>query len=1091
VKYRLGLDVGTASVGLVAYELDDSGRPVSVPYHSVRIFDEPLLPAKQGGVGELKRAARRETRQQMRLHQRRARRLRKLAHLAHLLGIDSEAVAHRRKPHILEVRAQAATQKVALEDLLRIFLHLSKRRGYAGTFRARKGGKMGEVQTGINDLRKAMDEAGCETLGEYLLHRHRQGQRLRLKADDKKLYANREMIRNEFNCIWTTQEREHEQLCGGREGRPLREIFEEAIFYQRPIRILSAGNCSLETSLPRSPMVQPAFQEFRIEKQIADLRWAKKGRRHPKPLEEPAKQVIRRLLADRERVKFEQIYKALEKAGIPPAPGEYLNLSNGDREDLRGNGTNVCMKKLGLEQEWRNLTDGHRITALNLLADVGAPDVFSTQDWHKRIARGRKRADGKPEYRRIPREVANFINGMAEMEKFDWLSKMGFEAGRSSYSIKALRRLTDAMREKNLDETDAIGLLYPQATARREELLGELPPHEQTGNIVVDVSLRQVRREVNAAIRQLGGPPESVVVELSRDMPLGVKRRGEIVGKIKKNRVSRNKAKEDIEAHTKRAASESDIRRYLLWSEQDKRWCPYCTEPINISAALDGLKTNDDHIFPRSLTRIGKRRDFLVLAHRSCNFEKGARTPREKWGDDPERWKVIEERAKQFGKKKMLGKMRQLLSKESGESVLDDEELGDFSDRQFHETSWISKSCAQWMKAICPKVSVSRGFLTSILRRKWGLDTVIPEVRIEEKLPIFDRDKQLITREDFERHRAYWEERGGTEDSGKTSRKIEKRIDHRHHLIDALVIGLTSRSLYQKMARAYKMDAERAASSTKRRNIPLRAKPPIPHIRNLALELIRNCNLTHKRDRWPSGPFFTKQPLAIVEIDGQDWFAQRKTLTEIATGKVETVRNRINRIVSQSTREAVLEAFDERIELGKNPKEALSEPILDPHFSKPIRRVKMRVWERADGAISVKHMGKIQNKIFAKYLKTDGYAYLELDKRQGNASLVTLYELIKSGERKLSQDSCRFFKGDTVLDKSDNKLYIVRQIRANDKGTLAMTLITESQIFVEIQKMDMSINKKGGYVGRSRMVSGEELLKLQPIPDGWPPHSSD
>jgi len=395
------------------------------------------------------------------------------------------------------------------------------------------------------------------------------------------------------------------------------------------------------------------------------------------------------------------------------------------------------------------------------------------------------------------------------------------------------------------------------------------------------------------------------------------------------------------------------------------------------------------------------------------------------------------------------------------------------------------------MKAVCSDVAVSRGFLTASLRRKWGLDTVIPEVRIEEKLPIFDRENELITREDFERHRAYWEERGGTEDSSKTSRKIEKRIDHRHHLIDALVIGLTSRSLYQKMARAHKMDAEKADFSTKRRSIPLRAEPPIRNIRKLALGLVRNCNLTHKCDRWLGGPFFTKLPLAVVEIDGQDWFVQKKTLTEIATGKVETVRNRINRIVSQSTREAVLKAFDERIELGKNPKEALSEPILDPHFSKPIRRVKMRVWERADGAISVKHMGKIQNKIFAKYLKTDGYAYLELDKRQGNASLVTLYELIKSGERKLSQDFCRFFKGDTVLDKSDNKLYIVRQIRANDKGTLAMTLITESQIFAEIQKMDMSINKKGDYVGRSRIVSGEELLKLQPIPDGWPPHSSD
>lgn len=1095
MKYKLGLDVGTASVAVVAYQLDGSGQPVSVPYHSVRIFNEPLLPpAKGAGIGELKQAARRKTRQQMRLHQRRARRLRKLAYLAPLLGVDSEAVARRRKPHILEVRAQAATEKVALEDLLRIFLHLSKRRGYAGTFRARKGGDTGVVKKGIAGLRKAMDEAGFETLGEYLLHRHRQGQHLRLKNDG--LYADREMIRSEFDRIWTAQEREHEQLCGGHEGRSLREIFHEAIFYQRPIRILSAGNCELETSLPRSPLVQPAFQEFRIEKQIADLRWAKKGRRHPKPLEEPAKQVIRNLLSESERMKFEEIYEALEKEGIPRAPDEYLNLSEGGREDLRGNGTNACMKELGLESEWQNLAKGHRVTALNLLADIGSPDVFYARDWHENIPKGKRRADGTHENRCIPGKVVNFINSMVKMEKLDWLSKMGFEAGRSAYSIKALRGLTAAMRDENLDEAGAIERLYPQAAkvSVREELLGELPPHEKTGNIVVDMSLRQVRREVNAAIRKLGGPPDSVAIELSREMPLGVKRRGEIIEQNNKNRRDRKNAKKEIKAHTGKTASESAITRYLLWGEQDKQWCPYCTSDINLGDVLDGSRTHYEHIFPRSITHMGKRRDYLVLAHRSCNDEKGARTPWEKWGNDPERWKVIKERARRFEarakklkkladrfeKRRLLRKMQQILSKESGESLLDSEAIEKFSDRQLQDTAWISKSCAQWMEMICPDVAVSRGILTAFLRRKWGLETVIPEVRFEEKLPVFDRENQVITREDFELHRAFWEERGGTEDSGKTHRKIEKRIDHRHHLIDALAIGLTSRALYQKMARAYKRDAEKAVSPAARRKIPLRAKPPIRHIRKMALELVRDCKLTHKRDRWPAGPFFTEQPLSVVEIDGRHWFAQRKTLTEIAAGGSEaTVRGQIERIVSQSTREAILKAFNQRIESGKSPEEALSEPILDPYYGQPIRRVKMRDTEKADGAILVEHHGKLQNKSFEKYMKTNGYAYLELDAQQGEARLVTLYEAMKSGRPEASK-GVRFFKGDTVLDARDEKRYVVRQIKADGGGSLVLTLHTETR---GARHMNSASGKK--------LVSAKNLSKLSLIPDAWPPHSAD
>lgn len=1079
MKYKLGLDVGTASVGLVAYELDDSGKPISVPYHSVRIFKEPLLPpAKGAGIGELKQAARRKTRQQMRLHQRRARRLRKLAHLAPpLFGIDIEAVARRRKPHILEVRAQAATEKVALEDLLRIFLHLSKRRGYAGTFRARKGGKPGVVEEGIGGLREKMNEAGCETLGEYLLHRRRRGQHLRLK--EAGLYAQREMIQSEFDRIWTTQAGEHEQLSGGHEGRPLREIFHEAIFHQRPIRILSAGNCELETSLPRSPLVQPAFQEFRTEKQIADLRWAKKGRRHPKPLEKPAKELIRNLLFENERVKFEEIYKALEEAGIPPAPDEYLNLSEGGREELRGNSTDACMKKLGLEQDWQNLTHGHRITALNLLADAGSPDVFDEMDWHKKFARRRKtKADGSPAFRCIPREVVKFVNSMMDTRKFDWLSKMGFEAGRSAYSIKALRGLAAAMKERNLDEAEAKALLYPQAASatEREELFSELPPHERTGNVVVDVSLRQVRREVNAAIRKLGGPPDSMIIELSRDMPLGVKRRREIMDRINKNRNARKKAAREIENHTGKSASDVAIKCYLLWREQDKQ-CPYCGEAISLPDALDGLKTNRDHIIPRSITRIGKSRDYLILAHHSCNDEKGARTPREKWGNDPERWKVIEKQAKRFGGKKMLGKMRQILSKESGESLLDNEEIKDFSARQFHQTSWIAKNCAEWMKTICSNVAVSRGFLTASLRRKWGLDTVIPEVRFEKDLPVFDEDKQLITPDDFGLYRAHWE---GKKDSEKTQRRIDKRIDYRHHLIDAMVIGLTSRGLYQQMARAYKRDAERAAPSTARRKIPLRAKPPISDIRELALDLVRNCNLTHKRDRWPAGPFFTEQPLSVVEIDGRRWFAQRKTLAEIAAGGVETtIRKQIERIVSESTREAVLKAFNQRIESGKSPEEALSEQILDPYYGQPIRRVKVRDTARADGAVLVEHHGKLQNKPFGKYMKTKGYACLELDTQRGGARLVTLYEAMKSG-RSETPNRVRFFKGDTVLDTRDEKRYVVRQIWAKGGGTLILTLHTETR---EVKDM-------GGDPGK-KSVTGRILSELTLISDAWPPHSSD
>ncbi|MXY08298.1 MAG: hypothetical protein F4Y61_06580, partial [Rhodothermaceae bacterium] len=153
MKYRLGLDVGTSSVGLVALKLDNKNRPVKPIYHSVRIFNEPLLPAKSGGIGEPKKAARRSARQQRRGHQRRSRRLERIAALGRFLGLDPESIDADDGQHIHELRAQAATSEISLEDLLRVFLKMGKLRGYYGGFKVKKDNEKGQVEGGIHDLR--------------------------------------------------------------------------------------------------------------------------------------------------------------------------------------------------------------------------------------------------------------------------------------------------------------------------------------------------------------------------------------------------------------------------------------------------------------------------------------------------------------------------------------------------------------------------------------------------------------------------------------------------------------------------------------------------------------------------------------------------------------------------------------------------------------------------------------------------------------------------------------------------------------------------------------------------------------------------
>ena len=963
MRYRLGLDLGTASIGLVAFELDEDDTPLGVAYHSVRIFDEPLTPPKKGGVGEPKKAIRRLKRQQRRLLTRRVRRLRKLAHLAPLLGLDPTQIPADHGQSIHRLRALAASQPVTLPELFQVLLKLAKRRGYAGGFR-QKGDdeENGIVKAGIGKLQADMEVQGCITLGDYLQWRFDHGQSLKLKVAG--LYADRQMVLDEFERIWAVQTQHHPVLQRG--GVALRETFRTAIFHQRPLRSPApmVGNCPLEPSLRRAPMAQPATQRFRIEKQIADLRWSHGRRQHP--LHSDQQQVIRELLSVHAEVSFESLYRELEAKGCSRPPLNWLNLHSSSRDKLAGDKTRAAMERLGLLPSWSALTSGQQITIINLLADIGSPELLREPDWSRRLNAG---SGNQIRPREFAPEVVRFLNQLAAHPRFGRLAAIGLESGRSAYSIKALNKLAAAMAQHGCDEHAAMALEYPPDPNQPPALASALDAPRSTGNVVVDVALRQIRREVNNALHRLGEPPAQVIVELSRDMALGVTRRAEIISRIDKNARMRRQAAKAI-TESGGTATTSAIRRYLLWTEQDQSWCPYCTEPINLSDALDGGVTHYEHIYPRSLTRIGKQRDFLVLAHRECNDAKGDRTPWQAWGQgqDPVRWEIVQERAARFRTKRLYGKARQLLAEETADATIDEQVIQDFSARQFHESSWIAKLTAGWLRTICPDVMVGRGTLTAYLRRAWGLETVIPQARLEEGLRLLDTDGQVIDAKTFDRYHNHWE---GHPSGERTDRLPDKRIDHRHHLIDALVIGLCDRRLYQQMARHYKEVTE--AGETRMRWYK---EPPLSQVRRLALSLVRECNLTHKPDRYLGGNLF--QESAYGRSNDGLRLLKRKSVATLGGAPKTTlaaILKDIEQIEHTSTREVIRQAVELRLAEGKTPIEAIQTPIRHPTYGNYIRRVVLRA-NGNSGAFAVNH-GTRQPGL-SKLLIPEGFAFLEV-----------------------------------------------------------------------------------------------------------------
>lgn len=1070
MNYRLALDIGTASCGLIALKLDKNREPAEIIHHGLHIFSEPVLPHAVGETGEPKKASRRKARLARRNIDRRARRLRRIAMLSSLLNLDHKKIPADTGQRIHEVRASASAKRIELDDLVRVFLKLAKRRGYAGGFRTKtdkqKDDDRGVVEPGIEQLREAIKAADCKTVGQYLQHRFKNSETLKLK--EVGLYTHRDLLVEEFDLIWVEQAKHHSILNGIRPdpviggNRPIRDQFFDAIFYQRPLKSVApmVGNCSLEKTLPRAPMAQPAVQAFRIEKQLADLRWGMG--RAALPLSPEQKSVVREMLNDPDQITkegkltFKKIYSALEKKDLRPATRRSLNMERSSREELYGNRTLRVMRDLDVLDQWRSFDATTQLRIINFMADLGSPEQVDLPNWQDRFTKRKQiknvktgRWEEKQEKRILDQALVQFVNVLAEARKFDRLGNMGFESGRASYSIRALEKLTIQMREANCDEYAAAQFCYPPSPPTGE-LLMHLPTHPPTGNVVVDVALGVVRQAVNDALKKLGEPPTEVVIELSRDMALGLKARGEIEKKIDKNKKLRDKARQELESNDL-LGTERNILRYILWQEQDTH-CPYCGERISLSEAVDGNATNFEHILPRSLTHVGKQRNHLVLAHRRCNDAKRDRTPYEAFGHDAARWSAIEYCADVLEKKKQFSKSKLLILKDYEHETLDDAAIEEFSERQLHETSWIGKLAALWLQAICPTpVAPSRGALTAHLRRIWKLETVIAQARFEAGLPVLDQDGEKITSEEFSRFRPYWEGHTG-KGIERTDRKIDKRIDHRHHLIDALVIAQTSRSLYQRMAKNYKSLAERQQAGEAVR-LRLFVDPPLKNVREQALTLVQSANIRHKPDRQISGNFFQQTAYRkTLTDDGKSRAVIRILLIQLTDtkGSLEKARKGISDIVSDHTRKIVSNAFERMISSGKNVKEALTNPIYDPQFKTQIKRV--AVYQRIGrGFLDGSNTFPIEHgQGFVKHYISDGYAFISIIENDGRietADSVPVFRahrasgLLKHGER-------RFFRGDTLLASSNGKKYVIHQLLAN--ATARVAEVTESRSWIAL-----------------------------------------
>ena len=173
LNYRIGLDIGIASVGWAVLENNSKDEPVRIVDLGVRLFEAAEVPKTGAALAEPRREAR-TTRRRLR---RRKHRLERMKWLLQEYGlIQTEEFMKRYHsaglPDVYRLRYEGLERKLKDEELAQILIHIGKHRGFRSTRKAELKDKndkeTGAVLSATRENEKLMEEHGYRTAGEMI-----------------------------------------------------------------------------------------------------------------------------------------------------------------------------------------------------------------------------------------------------------------------------------------------------------------------------------------------------------------------------------------------------------------------------------------------------------------------------------------------------------------------------------------------------------------------------------------------------------------------------------------------------------------------------------------------------------------------------------------------------------------------------------------------------------------------------------------------------------------------------------------------------------------------------------------------------------
>lgn len=838
----LGLDLGTASIGWSVIDISDKdSNIIQLLGLGSRIIQYENNEASEfsAGKGETpcsKRTARRTARKGLDRYQQRREFLRSFLIELGMIN-NSEEFPPLNPLETWKLRNDASTPhtKLSKSEIARVLLHLNKRRGYRHAKSDMGDAKQTEYVARVNNRYAEIKDLN-QTIGQFFYNKLKDSEAESNRGKKQYTYRikeevfPREAYAQEFVAIINAQKEFYPEILTDENVAKLKNL----IFFQRPLKSCKhlVSYCDFERrtfknsdgkevdSGPKvTPKSSPLAQICKLYESINNIRLVNprlKGRDAVQPSlfdgmattpTEVRKLQYEFTINAEERLRIFNYLNTNERLSESKLLGLLvLKQADGFKSDqslakgIQGNKTYCAIAKAladypGKEELLKfdvKITDklDKNTGSLEPVIDLSYLDEPLYQLWHTLYSI----KDKKELFDCLTRKF-----NISDAETLEKLYAIDFvKDGYANKSAKFIRRILPHLMEGNgySKACELCGVNHSGSMTVEENNARTLKPRLDRLNKgdlrqpIVEKIINQTINLANAVADRFGDIDE-VRIELARELKQNKEDRAETTTRINKQE-KENQKFADMIAELNISPTRRRIQKMRMLQETGNK-CIYCGAVVTPSQFIEGHGYEIEHIIPRSRL-FDDSFSNKVCSCRECNKAKGALTGYDfmKTKSDSE-FNAYLDRVEGLYKNGKISKTKRNKLKMSSSEI-----PSDFIERDLRESQYIAKKAHEILSQMFRNVYASSGAVTSFFRHVWGYDNVLHDLN----LPKY-RDADLVEEVEYTTH-----------DQTHSTERIKdwtKRLDHRHHAIDALVIALTRQGYIQRL-NTLNADSDKSAS---------------------------------------------------------------------------------------------------------------------------------------------------------------------------------------------------------------------------------------------------------------------------------------